>query len=88
MDVKVWNYFNTENILNHLIKRTYLKISLICQETVSIHVCSLVQGFSKIENLEEYTGLKCIWLENNCIEVIQNLDHLAHLKCLFLQDNR
>ena len=31
------------------------------------------KGFKKIENLEAYTGLKTIWLENNAIKVIENL---------------
>ena len=48
----------------------------------------LVQGLSEIENLEEYTDLKCLWLENNCIKTIKGLDHLSLLKCLFLHHNR
>ena len=47
-----------------------------------------LQGLSEIENLEEYTDLKCLWLENNCIKTIKGLDHLSLLKCLFLHHNR
>ena len=49
---------------------------------------TFVQGLSEIENLEEYTDLKCLWLENNCIKTIKGLDHLSLLKCLFLHHNR
>lgn len=45
------------------------------------------KGYMRIENLEEYTGLKSIWLNSNGFGKIDNLSHLSELRCLFLQSN-
>ncbi len=45
------------------------------------------QGFSQIENLDAYTGLKSIFLEGNCLDTLQGLESCTQLKCLFVQQN-
>lgn len=45
------------------------------------------KGFRCIQNLDEYTNLKCIWLEGNGLSRIEGLDKQTSLRTLFLQEN-
>lgn len=45
------------------------------------------KGFSAIENLDEYTGLKVIWLEGNGLGKISGLENQTLLRTLYLHEN-
>ncbi|RHY66664.1 hypothetical protein DYB30_011199 [Aphanomyces astaci] len=45
------------------------------------------KGFRRIENLEEYTNVKVIWLEGNGFNKIEGLTEMRELRSLFLHEN-
>jgi len=45
------------------------------------------KGFKKIEGLDEFKGLKVIYLEGNGFTTIEGLSALSQLRCLYLQEN-
>jgi dynein assembly factor 1 len=45
------------------------------------------KGFRKVENLDEYTALKCLWLEGNGLAEISGLNHQPLMKTLYLHEN-
>lgn len=45
------------------------------------------RGYRRIENLEEYTAVKAMWLDSNGLTVIENISHMKELRCLYLGKN-
>ncbi|XP_050415740.1 dynein axonemal assembly factor 1 [Patella vulgata] len=82
------NKFEHKNVLTKAFLKEHCKklkmyTTPYLNDVLYLHFKSIM----KIENLDEYTGLKCLWLETNGIQVIENLDNQKELRCLYLQQN-
>lgn len=73
----------TPDKIRALCKKNDLYMTPDLNEVLYLHF----QGFDGIAGLEDYTQLKCLWLDSNAIAEIRGLDNQRNLKCLFLQNN-
>ena len=69
----------TAKTLKESCKKNKLYLTPYLNNNLYLHY----QGWWKIENLEEYTGLKCIWLNSNGFQKIEGLDRQFELRCLY-----
>jgi dynein assembly factor 1, axonemal len=73
----------TKIVLKNLCKEHGLYTTPSINDKLYLHY----KGFRKIENLEEYTGVKALWLEGNGLPKIEGLEHLILLRTLYLHEN-
>ena len=73
----------TPAVLKKLVKEQKLYNTPELNDKLYLHY----HGFECIEGLEEWTGLRAIWLEGNGFGRISGLEHQAELRCLYMHQN-
>lgn len=73
----------TKAVLRQLCKDNSLYITPSINDKLYLHY----KGFRCIQNLDEYVGLKALWLEGNGLSKIEGFEKLILLKSLYLHEN-
>lgn len=73
----------TKDTIRKICKEAGLYHKPLLNEKLYLHR----RGFKLIENLDEYTEVRALWLNGNSLRRVCNLHPLSKLKCLFLQQN-
>jgi dynein assembly factor 1 len=69
------------------LKRDCVKNGLYSTPAINDKLYLHYKGYNRIENLEEYTGLKALWLEGNGFTKIEGLEAQTLMRSLYLQEN-
>ena len=73
----------TKKLLREICKKDQMYSTPEYNDKLFLHY----KGFAEIANLEEYTGLRALWLEGNGLTRITGLEQLHELRTLYLQEN-
>lgn len=75
------------NMERSLLKKLCREHDLYVTSSINDKLYLHYKGFRRIQNLDEYTGLKVLWLEGNGLARIEGLEHQTQLRTLYLQEN-
>lgn len=73
------NVLMTKDYLKYLCKKQQLYSTPELNDKLYLQY----QGFTNMENLDAYVGLKSLWLDGNGVSKIENIDQLSQLRCLY-----